>query len=99
MVTVFFDMTDEDLDRRTRRGRSACIRQIAYYLCRTHTPQSFLELGRAFHRDHATILHGVRRIGALRRTDAALADDLSKLETRLADMLAQRSSAGNRVGS
>ena len=90
VVALFFDVTDEDLDRRARRGSSARIRQIAYYLCRTHTARSFAEIGQVFHRDHATILHGVQRIGALRKTDAALDDDLSKLEARLADMLARR---------
>ena len=97
-VTLFFDLTDADLDRRTRQGRSARIRQIAYYLCRSHTSLSFPEIGRAFHRDHATILHGVRRIGAMRDTDEALADDLTKLEARLADALAQRMAAGCRTG-
>jgi len=93
VVTLFFDVTEEDIDRRGRRARIACVRQIAYYLCRTYTTRSLSEIGRAFRRDHTTILHGVRRIGALRKSDAALDDDLSKLEAQLADALARRNAA------
>ena len=90
VVTAFFDVTDQELDRRERAGRIARIRQIAFYLCRMRTAQSLPEIGRAFHRDHATILHGVRRIAVSRKTDAVLHDDLSKLEARLGDLLARR---------
>ncbi len=97
-VRHFFGVTDAALNARGRAGRNARIRQIAFYLCRMHTTRSFAEIGQAFHRDHSTILHGVCRIGALRRTDAALDDDLSKLEARLADMRARRSAASNQAG-
>jgi chromosomal replication initiator protein len=89
-VTGFFGVIDEDIDHHGRSGRIARIRQIAFYLCRKHTTQSLPEIGRAFHRDHTTISHGVRRIGALRKTDAALHSELSQLEARLADVLAHR---------
>jgi len=91
-VTRFFAVTDADLDRRTRRVRMARIRQIAFYLCRNHTARSLPEIGRAFDRDHTTVLHGVRRIASLRETDAALDRDLSKLEAQLADLIALRGS-------
>lgn len=90
VVTDFFSVTNEDINHHGRSGRLPRIRQIAFYLCRKHTMQSLPEIGRAFHRDHTTISHGVQRIGALRMTDADLNSDLSKLETRLADVLARR---------
>jgi hypothetical protein len=89
-VTLFFDVTNDDLDRRTRCVRMARIRQIAFYLCRTHTRRSLPEIGRAFDRDHTTILHGVRRVASLRETDAALDRELLKLEAQLADLIEQR---------
>lgn len=88
-VAGFFDVTEQDIDHGGRSARIARIRQIAYYLCRTFTTRSLPEIGRAFHRDHTTILHGVRKIASLRKTDALLDSDLSQLETRLADMLAR----------
>ena len=90
-VADFFGVAERDIVRAGRRARIARIRQIAYYLCRTHTTRSLHAIGRTFGgRDHTTILHGVRRIGALRQTDAALDSDLSQLEARLADMRARR---------
>jgi chromosomal replication initiator protein len=90
-VADFFGVTEQDIVRAGRRARIARIRQIAYYLCRTHTTRWLPAIGRNFGgRDHTTILHGVRRIGALRQTDAALDSDLSQLEARLADVRARR---------
>jgi len=90
VVTDFFGVTEDDLDHYGRSGRTPRIRQIAFHLCRKHTTQSLPELGRAFQRDHSTILHGARRIEALRKTDAVLHSDLSEIEARLADVLARR---------
>jgi chromosomal replication initiator protein len=93
VVAKFFDVTDEDLDHRGRATRISRIRQIAFYLCRTHTTRSFPEIGRDFQRDHSTVLHGVRRIEALRGRDPELDADLSKLEKRLAEIFARRNAA------
>lgn len=90
VVTDFFDVTEEDLDQRGRSGRIPHIRQIAFYLCRMHTAHSLPQIARSFHRDHSTILHGVRRIRALRKTHAELDDNLSTLEAQLAEALARR---------
>jgi chromosomal replication initiation ATPase DnaA len=90
VVMDFFGVTEADLDQRGRSGRIPHIRQIASYLCRMHTAHSLPQIARAFHRDHSTILHGVRRITALRNTDVALHRDLLKLEAQLAEALARR---------
>jgi chromosomal replication initiation ATPase DnaA len=90
VVTHFFGVSEDDLDRGGRARDIARIRQIAFYLCRKRTARSLTEIGRAFGRDHTTIRHGVRRIGALRKTDAALDNDLRQLETRLVEILARR---------
>jgi chromosomal replication initiator protein len=90
VVTDFFNVTEEDLDHHGRSGLLPRVRQIAFYLCRKHTTKSLPEIARAFHRDHSTVSHGARKIGALRKDDPELHSDLSKLEARLADMLARR---------
>jgi hypothetical protein len=94
VVASFFDVTDAELDHRGRAPRISLIRQIAFYLCRTHTTLSFPEIARAFQRDHSTVHYGVRRIDALRRSDCELHRDLSKLEKRLAEIVARRNAAG-----
>ena len=55
-------------------------RQVAMYLAKTMTSRSLPDIGRRFGgRDHTTVLHGVRRIEALRAEDAQIADDLAAL--------------------
>jgi chromosomal replication initiator protein len=45
-----------------------------------HDEPSLPDIGRRFgNRDHTTVLHGVRRIEALRVEDAQLAQDLDRL--------------------
>ncbi|MBU1986535.1 MAG: chromosomal replication initiator protein DnaA, partial [Proteobacteria bacterium] len=35
-------------------------RQVAMYLSRRHTQQSLADIGKAFGRDHATVLHAIK---------------------------------------
>jgi chromosomal replication initiation ATPase DnaA len=92
-VALFFGANEEDIDRNGRAGEIARIRQIVFYLCRTRTPRSLAEIGRAFGRNHTTIRHGVRRIGALRKIDATLDRDLKTLEAQLDEILGRRMKA------
>jgi Bacterial dnaA protein helix-turn-helix len=55
-------------------------RQIAMFLAKDLTPHSLPVIGRKFGgRDHATVLHAVRKIEALRVSDDALAADLDAI--------------------
>ena len=55
-------------------------RQVAMYLCKHLTSRSLPEIGRRFGgRDHTTVMHGVRRIGELIRTDSQIAEDVEIL--------------------
>lgn len=88
VVATYFKIAERELDRGGRWKPSARIRQIAFYLCRSHTMRSLPEIGQCFAgRNHTTVLHGARRITALRPVDAGLDADLRKLEQTLADLL------------
>jgi chromosomal replication initiator protein len=50
-------------DRRTKD--IALPRQIAMYLAKVMTPQSYPNIGRRFRRDHTTVLHAVRKVEGL----------------------------------
>ena len=59
-------------------------RQVAMYLCKLLTSRSLPEIGRRFGgRDHTTVMHGVRRIEELERTDEQIAEDLRLLRRAL----------------
>ena len=54
------------------------------YLARTHTSLSYPDLGRAFKRDHSTIMNGVANVKkALSDKDAELQFDIKRLEDEL----------------
>lgn len=64
-----------------RRARNvARPRQAAMYLAKKLTPRSLPEIGRKFSgRDHTTVMHAVRKIEDLRRSDDSLNDDIERL--------------------
>ncbi len=67
-----------------RRARSIVLpRQVGMYLAKKLTPRSLPEIGRRFGgRDHSTVLHAVRKIEELIKTDDVLAREVNLL-TRL----------------
>jgi chromosomal replication initiator protein len=64
-----------------RRARSVVVpRQIGMYLAKKLTARSLPEIGRRFGgRDHSTVLHAVRKIDEVMRSDEKLAKDLAQL--------------------
>ena len=54
------------------------------WLAKQLTTRSLPDIGRRFGgRDHTTVMHGVRRIGDLIKTDSQLADDVVLLRRAL----------------
>jgi chromosomal replication initiator protein len=50
------------LRSRTRKRAVALPRQIGMYLARKHTSEGLAAIGRAFNRDHSTVVHAVRTV-------------------------------------
>jgi chromosomal replication initiator protein len=79
-----FGLRQADLVSETRTRAVARPRQAAMWLAKQLTTRSLPDIGRRFGgRDHTTVLHAVRRIDALRATDAQLARDLETLLGKL----------------
>jgi chromosomal replication initiator protein len=70
-----------------RRTRNVVVpRQVAMYLAKVLTPRSLPEIGRRFGgRDHTTVLHAVRKIDELVKTDERLAQEVELLRRMLLD--------------
>jgi chromosomal replication initiator protein len=68
---------------RRRRPELVLPRQIAMYLARKLLRRPYAELGRAFGREHTTVLNAWRAIGARLETDGALAARVEQIEQRL----------------
>jgi len=59
-VSNQFNVSVQDMQSRTRKKAIVFPRQVAMYLSRAHTRQSLADIGKAFGRDHATVIHAIK---------------------------------------
>ncbi len=62
LVSGQFKVSVEDLRSRSRKRSIAFPRQVAMYLARKHTEESLADIGKAFNRDHSTVLHSIKAV-------------------------------------
>ena len=83
-VADFYKIKVADMYSKKRPASIARPRQIAMYLAKDMTKKSLPEIGELFGgRDHTTVLHAVRKIGAERTTNPELNQQLHVLEHTL----------------
>jgi chromosomal replication initiator protein len=83
-VADFYKIKVADMYSKKRPASIARPRQIAMYLAKEMTKKSLPEIGELFGgRDHTTVLHAVRKIGAERGTNPELNQQLHVLEQTL----------------
>ncbi len=82
-VAAHFDLRVGDLIGRKRPQNIAWPRQVAMYLCRHMTKQSFPAIGEAFGRNHATIVHACNTVEQRQTEDLKLRQTLSLLRQRV----------------
>jgi chromosomal replication initiator protein len=83
-VSEHYNIRFSDLIGPKRVRSLARPRQMAMYLAKHLTARSLPEIGRSFGgRDHTTVMHGVKRIDALRLSDSQIAEDLEILRRAL----------------
>ena len=81
LVSSHYNISKADLLSARRTAMVVKPRQIAMYLSKVLTLRSLPEIGRRFGgRDHTTVLHAVRKIESLAKTDATLNDELELLK-------------------
>lgn len=82
-VSTVFRIPLIDLMSKKRSQRVAFCRQVAMYLCRRLTGNSFPAIGAAFGRDHSTVIHAHNLIAGRVNKDAGFARLIQKLERQL----------------
>jgi chromosomal replication initiator protein len=83
-VAEHFNIRLSDMGSERRSRAVARPRQVAMYLAKQLTTRSLPEIGRKFGgRDHTTVMHAVRKIEELQRTDPNLAEDVTLLRKML----------------
>ena len=83
-VAEHFNMKLGEMTSDRRARAVARPRQVAMYLAKQLTMRSLPQIGRKFGgRDHTTVMHAVRKIEELTRTDPSLAEDVELLRRML----------------
>lgn len=79
-----FQVSITDLMSKRRTKDVVYPRHIAFFLAKSRTLHSLPEIGRRFGgKDHTTVLHGVRKIQHLAKTDWRVAYDVAHVEGML----------------
>jgi chromosomal replication initiator protein len=69
-VADYFQLRVGELKSRDNSKRIAMPRQVAMYLCKAFTRASLPEIGRSFGgKHHATVIHSIRKVEHLRKSD------------------------------
>ena len=83
-VADYYNLRLSELLSARRARNIARPRQVAMYLSKRMTARSLPEIGRKFGgRDHTTVMHAVKKVDDLRRTDSSLDDDIHRLSRLL----------------
>ena len=57
-----FKLTGDDLSSKSRKKACTFPRQVSMYFARKYTEKGLSEIGKAFNRDHSTVVHSIRVI-------------------------------------
>jgi chromosomal replication initiator protein len=78
-VSTYYNIRVSDLSSKNRSRSVARPRQIGMALAKELTQHSLPEIGRAFGKDHTTVLHACRTITELRKNDSRVREDYENL--------------------
>lgn len=81
IVAEHYNISVEDIRSKKRNSNIAIPRQVAMYLCRTMTTESFPKIGIEFGgKDHSTVMHSVEKIENEMKVNKDLANLIEKLK-------------------
>jgi chromosomal replication initiator protein len=82
-VAEHYDIRLGDMTSKQRPANIAFPRQVAMYLCRELTDQSYPSIANAFGRNHATVIHAHDAIAKKMLSDSSLRQSILSLQQRL----------------
>jgi len=86
IVCRYFNIKIKDIESPKRNRKFAYPRQIAMYLAKTMTDNSYPNIGKAFGgRDHTTVLHACKKISGEIKTDDSLSETINELTLAIND--------------
>ncbi len=83
-VAQFYNLKLSDLSSNNRSRQIARPRQIAMYLCKNLTSESFPSIGKEFGgKNHATVIHSVKTVQELMNSDQNILQEVKSLEEKI----------------
>ncbi len=83
-VADYYKITIEDLKSKKRTSNINYPRQVAIYLCRNYTGESFPKIGLEFgNRDHSTIIHACDKIEEDLKTNSQLKEIIKEIKNNI----------------
>ena len=82
-VAKAYGLEEDQLTGKSRRRAVTRPRNLAMYLCRRHTDESYASIGKLFNRDHATVMYGVGQVERALMKEPKLPQEMEFLEKRL----------------
>ncbi len=82
-VAEQFNVSVGDLQSKSRKKIVAFPRQVSMYLARKLTEQALSEIGKAFNRDHSTVVHSIRVINEAITRNGSIRGQVEHLTGRL----------------
>ena len=83
IVGSFYNVSADDIKSTNRASKTAHARQIAIYLAKEMTGESFPYIGDCFNRKHTTILYSHQKVKSDITTDRNLANDIKELTEQI----------------
>jgi chromosomal replication initiator protein len=83
VVSAHFKVPLHLLMSNKRSKEVAMARQVAMYLARELTRNSLPDIGKQFHKDHTTVIHGCDKIRRLMESDELFKSEIGQLVSRL----------------
>jgi chromosomal replication initiator protein len=82
-IATQFKIDSAELQSKSRKQIVAFPRQVAMYLARKYTETALADIGKAFNRDHSTVVHAIRAITDKRTRNTSVRRQVELLEKRL----------------
>ena len=79
----YFNTSIEAIKSKKRTNSIVVPRQVAMYLCRNLTQKPVTDIGRAFGRDHSTVLHGCERVKDMLEVEPDIKRGVQEIQERL----------------
>jgi chromosomal replication initiator protein len=78
-----FRVSVQDMQSRSRKKVLTFPRQVAMYLCRKHTQETLADIGKAFNRDHSTVLHSIKVVTELALRNISVCEQVKLLSNKI----------------